>query len=208
MLKPAALQGSLLFGPPQGQSVTFVRPDAWLPFWKELDSGEAWREIVRRYLRAYGPVARGAGQVVGHAASAGRARAGGLRRPARRGGRRGYRAWALAEDIAGMQAASPRVPARLLGGFDVYVAGTRPKGSLVDRRFEDRVFRKAGWVSPVVLVDGMVAGVWGHERSGGRIQVTVEPFQRLSGEQRRQLGEEADRLGSFLGAAATISYSG
>jgi hypothetical protein len=31
----------------------------------------------------------------------------------------GYRAWALAEDIAGMQAASPRAPARLLGGFDV-----------------------------------------------------------------------------------------
>jgi hypothetical protein len=71
-----------------------------------------------------------------------------------------------------------------------------------------REWMLSGWVSPVVLVDGMVAGVWGHERSGGRIQVTVEPFQRLSGEQRRQLGEEADRLGSFLGAAATISYSG
>jgi DNA glycosylase AlkZ-like len=76
------------------------------------------------------------------------------------------------------------------------VAGIRAKGSLVDRRFEDRVFRKAGWVSPVVLVDGMVAGVWGHERSGGRIQVTVEPFQRLSGEQRRQLGEEATGWGA------------
>jgi hypothetical protein len=209
MLKPAAFQGSLLFGPPQGQSVTFVRPDAWLPSWKELDSGQAWREIVRRYLHAYGPVAREelgrwwgmqpapAGRVL--AASADQLVVVDVE---------GYRAWALAGDVAGMQAASPQAPARLLGGFDVYVAGTRPKGSLVDRRFEDRVFRKAGWVSPVVLVDGMVAGVWGHERSGGRIQVTVEPFQRLSGEQRRQLGEEADRLGSFLGAAAAISYSG
>jgi hypothetical protein len=209
MLKPAAFQGSLLFGPPQGQSVTFVRPDAWLPSWKELDSGQAWREIVRRYLRAYGPAAREelgrwwgmqpapAGRVL--AASADQLVVVDVE---------GYRAWALAGDVAGMQAASPQAPARLLGGFDVYVAGTRPKGSLVDRRFEDRVFRKAGWVSPVVLVDGMVAGVWGHERSGGRIQVTVEPFQRLSGEQRRQLGEEADRLGSFLGAAASISCRG
>ncbi len=209
MLKPAAFQGSLIFGPPQGQSVTFVRPDAWLSEWRELDSGQAWREIVRRYLRVYGPAAREelarwwgmqpapAGRIL--AASAGDLVAVDVE---------GYRAWALAEDVAGMQAAPPRLPARLLPGFDVYVAGTRPRASLVDRHFEDRVFRKAGWISPVVLVEGMVAGVWGHERSGGRIQVTVEPFQRLSGEHRRQLGEQADRLGSFLGAPATVSYSG
>jgi hypothetical protein len=116
MLKPAAFQGSLLFGPPQGQSVTFVRPDAWLPSWKELDSGQAWREIVRRYLHAYGPVAREelgrwwgmqpapAGRVL--AASADQLVAVDVE---------GYRAWALAEDVAGMQAASPRAPARLLG---------------------------------------------------------------------------------------------
>ena len=209
MLKPAAFQGSLVSGPPQGQSVTFVRPDAWLPAWRELDSDAAWREIVRRYLRVYGPAAREelgrwwgmqpapAGRVL--AASAGDLVAVDVE---------GYRAWALAADVAAIQAAPPPLPARLLGGFDVYVAGTRPRSSLVDRRFEDRVFRKAGWVSPVVLVDGMVAGVWGHERSGGRIQVTVEPFQPLGGAQRRQLGEEADRLGSFLGAAATVSYGG
>jgi hypothetical protein len=102
MLKPAAFQGSLISGPPQGQSVTFVRPDAWLPAWRELDSGQAWREIVRRYLRAYGPVAREelgrwwgmqpvpAGRVL--AASADQLVAVDVE---------GYRAWALAEDIAG-----------------------------------------------------------------------------------------------------------
>jgi Winged helix DNA-binding domain len=208
MLKPAAFQGSLISGPPQGQSVTFVRPDAWLPAWRELDSGPAWREIVRRYLGAYGPAAREelarwwgmqpapAGRILARSADDLVAVE-----------VEGYRGWALAADLAAIQANPPRLPARLLGGFDVYVAGTRPRGSLVEQRFEDRVFRKAGWISPVVLVDGVVAGVWGHERSGGRVEVTVEPFQRLSGEQQRQLGEEADRLGSFLGAAATISYS-
>ena len=70
------------------------------------------------------------------------------------------------------------------------------------------VFRKAGWISPVVLADGVVAGVWGHQRIGGRIQVTVEPFRRLSAAHQRQVGEEADRLGSFLGAPAQVSYSG
>jgi Winged helix DNA-binding domain len=209
MLKPAAFHGWLISGPPKGQSVTFVRPDAWLPAWRELDSGQAWREIVRRYLRAYGPAAREelarwwgmqpapAGRVL--AAAADDLVAVDVE---------GYKAWALAEDVAGMQATPPSLPARLLGAFDVYVAGTRPRGSLVDQRFQDRVYRKAGWVSPVVLVDGMVAGVWSHERAGGRLQVTVEPFQRLGSEQQRQLAEQADQLGSFLGAPATISYRG
>jgi hypothetical protein len=208
MLKPAAFQGSLISGPPKGQSVTFVRPDRWLGSWTEPAEDAAWREIVRRYLRAYGPAAREefarwwgmqpapAGRIL--QASADELAAVDVD---------GYRAWALAEDVAGMRAAGQPPPVRLLAGFDVYVAGTRPRGSLLDRRFEDRVFRKAGWVSPVVLADGVIAGVWNHERTGGRVQVTVEPFRALSAAHKRQVGEEADRLGSFLGAPAQVSYS-
>jgi hypothetical protein len=209
MLKPAAFQGSLISGPPRGQSVTFVRPDRWLGSWTEPGSEDAWREIVRRYLRAYGPAAREEfarwwGMQPAPAGRVLRASADALAEV----DVDGHRAWALAEDVAGLRATAQRPPVRLLAGFDVYVAGTRPRESLVDKRFEDRVFRKAGWISPVVLTDGVVAGVWGHERTGGRLQVTVEPFRGLSAAHKRQIGEEADRLGSFLGAPAQVSYSG
>ena len=208
LLKPAAFQGSLVSGPPRGQNVTFVRPDRWLGGWEEPGSQAAWREIVRRYLRAYGPAPREEF-----------ARWWGMQ-PAPAGriltasgedlvevDVAGYRAWALAEDLAGMRSAAGPVPVRLLPGFDVYIAGTRPRASLVDERFEDRVFRKAGWISPVVLVDGMATGVWGYERANGRTRVTVEPFERLTAEVQRQIGEEADRLGSLLGSPASVSYS-
>ncbi|HEX6674677.1 MAG TPA: crosslink repair DNA glycosylase YcaQ family protein [Actinomycetes bacterium] len=76
----------------------------------------------------------------------------------------------------------------------------------MDGRFEDRVFRAAGWISPVVLVDGTVTGVWAHERSGGRVEVTVSPWRPLTAVHKRQLGGDADRLGSFLGVPATVSY--
>ena len=208
MLKPAAFEGALVCGPPQGQGVTFVRPQRWLPEWDEPGSDPAWREIVRRYLRAYGPAAREEfarwwGMQPATAGRILRASADDLVEV----DVEGYRAWALAEDVAGMRA-QPPVPARLLPGFDVYVAGTRPRASLVDERFEDRVFRTAGWVSPVVLVDGMAAGVWGHERSGGRVEVTVSPWKPLTALHKRQLDEDADRLGSFLGSPATVSYGG
>lgn len=35
MLKPAAFEASLIYGPPQGQSMTFVRPDPWIGRWRE-----------------------------------------------------------------------------------------------------------------------------------------------------------------------------
>jgi hypothetical protein len=57
----------------------------------------------------------------------------------------------------------------------------------------------------VVLVDGMVAGVWGFERRNGRVEVEVEPFRKLSAEHKRQVADEADRLGKFLDAPAFVS---
>ncbi|HKE98078.1 MAG TPA: winged helix DNA-binding domain-containing protein [Actinomycetes bacterium] len=206
LLKPAAFEGSLICGPPRGQSVTFVRPDRWLGGWREPTADAAWRAVVRRYLRAYGPatreeLARWWGM---QPAPAGRVLAAQGDELAQVDVE-GRRAWALAEDVPGMRVADLRAPARLLPGFDVYVAGTRPRGSLVDPGVEARVFRAAGWVSPVVLVDGTVAGVWRHERAGGRVEVTVELFRELEPRRLEEIGREADRLGSFLGAPATVA---
>lgn len=207
MLKPAAFEGSLISGPPRGQQVTFVRPDRWLGDWREPSADEAWPEIVRRYLGVYGPASR-----------EDFARWWGMQPPA--AGRilkssavdpprvdvEGYPAFALAEDVAEIRSAKLSASVRLLPAFDVYMAGTRPKSSLVDPRFEDRVFRAAGWISPIVLVKGLAAGVWRHERSGPGLQVTVEPFGKLTAAQKRQIAEEADRLGAFLDAPAAVSY--
>lgn len=208
MLKPAAFAGSLASGPPRGQNVTFVRPDRWLGAWAEPPAEEAWREVVRRYLGAYGPAtreefARWWGMQPAPAGRILQASADELHEV----DVEGQRAWALREDVPEMRKARPRSPARLLPAFDVYVAGVRPKSALVDRRSEARVFRQAGWISPVVLIDGMVAGVWSHERRGAGIEVSVQPFARLSTARRREVADEADRLGAFLRAPARLSWT-
>jgi winged helix DNA-binding protein len=100
----------------------------------------------------------------------------------------------------------PPVPARLLPAFDVYVAGSRPKEALVEKRFEPRVYRQAEWISPVLIVDGKVSGVWSYERVGGRIEVAVEPFGKLAAASKRAIGEEIERLGEFLDTPASASY--
>jgi hypothetical protein len=60
------------------------------------------------------------------------------------------------------------------------------------------VFRAVGWVSPVVLVGGRVGGVWGSERVGERLEVSVEAFGPITAAQRKAVADEADRLGTSL----------
>jgi hypothetical protein len=50
----------------------------------------------------------------------------------------------------------------------------------------------------VLLVNGMVAGVWHHRRSGQKIDITVEPFSPLTATQRRELDDQVTRIGEIL----------
>ena len=74
--------------------------------------------------------------------------------------------------------------------------------------FKARVYRPQGWISPVLLVDGQLAGVWRHERKGKRLLVDVELFAPVPAAARRDAEEEAERLAAFLGGALELSWSG
>jgi hypothetical protein len=120
----------------------------------------------------------------------------------------GYRGFALTADVEGMRTAKSReTPVRLLPTFDVYVTGTRPRTSFVDERFENRVFRTGAWISSVVLVDGKVSGVWSSEGKNRRLDVKVEPFRKLTAAVKQGIGEEVERLGSFLDTPTELSFS-
>jgi hypothetical protein len=70
----------------------------------------------------------------------------------------GHRASGLTDDLPTLNKARLDTLVRLLPAFDVYVVGTRPRASLVESRFEKLIFRQAGWISPVVLIDGRAQG--------------------------------------------------
>ena len=63
-----------------------------------------------------------------------------------------------------------------------------------------RIFRPQGWISPALLVDGHVEGVWRHERRKGRLEVRIDPFARQQPRVRAGAAEEAERLAVFLGS--------
>jgi winged helix DNA-binding protein len=208
LLKPAAFRGWLCSGPPRGQNVTFVRPDRWLRAWKEVDGDRALEEVFRRYLRTFGP-----------ATHEDFAAWWGIPPPPARRVRlaldseleqvdvEGTTGWVGPKELRRMQELEAPSTVRLLPNFDAYVMGFRQRERMVEKRLFDRVFRKAGWISPVVLVDGRIAGVWKHERGSRGIEVGVQRFGRLGAADRKGIEEEADRLGRFLGEPARVSIT-
>jgi Winged helix DNA-binding domain len=207
LLKPSARRGDLAFGPNRGRNVTFVRPDRWLRGLRKVDPEEARREVVRRYLAAYGPAtADELGTWLGRRV--------GLRRllaeiedELQQVEVEGAPAWALTEDLPTLEASRKPKTVRLLPAFDPYVAGFRPRDLLVDQANASKVFRPQAWFSPVVLVDGRAAGIWKHERRREALQVRVEPFAPLTAVARRALAKEVDRLAEFLDARPELSLA-
>jgi winged helix DNA-binding protein len=200
-------EGGICFGPNRGSEVTSVRLDQWIDGWKELDPVEALREAVRRYLRVYGPArADDFGHWMRMPAPDARRLFESLRDELTEVDVEGFRAWLLADDLR-----FPRTtdwPVLLLPDYDCFVIGSappgRPREQLIPTAAGTRVFNRGAGPYAVLLLDGLVGGVWKRRPKGKRIEVRVEPFRRLARAERSGLEAEASRLESFLEAPVEL----
>jgi hypothetical protein len=197
LLKPLAWWGVICHGPLRGNRVTFSAPEHTVPGWKGIPPvEEAARTVIPAFLAAHGPATPEAFDNW-------------LMRKSSR--KRDLRAWfAAAADLLAtvevdgvamyllkdhldeLLATEPTRSVRLLGGFDPYVLGAGTASAYLirpDRR--PQVSKTAGWIAPVVLYEGRVAGVW--EQTDGTIDVT--PFEDIPD---TPLQEEMARLGPLL----------
>jgi hypothetical protein len=200
ILKPVARKGLLCFGPSRGQSVTFVGPEQWLGSWRDVDPVAALTEVARRYVRAYGPAnkedfARWWGQWPG----VGKTAWAGLERELVTVSVEGHKADMLAADLSRLANQPPDRSALLLPAFDPYVMGHSSRDHLVEAANLSKVSRTAGWISPVVLVDGRAAGTWSHQMVKRTLRITVEPFKRLQPRALPELRARAASLAAALG---------
>jgi hypothetical protein len=206
----AAMRGLVCRGPDlDGDQASYVLLEDWVgsPAARFLEAEDALAELARRYLGGHGPaapedLAAWSGLPAGRARRAFELVAGELRE-VEAGGRR---LWAPAGVPAARSAGDPVV--RLLGRFDDYLLGWRGRDLVLDARFARRV-AAGGWVHPVVVVDGRVAGTWRARRAGGRLEVAVEPFAgRLPEGTGPALEAEAADLGRFLAVEARLDVDG
>ncbi|MEU4833614.1 winged helix DNA-binding domain-containing protein [Streptosporangium sp. NPDC023615] len=197
VLKPLAFQGVLCHGPADGTSVTFTRPDTYLPAWPGLpDPVEAAAIVIPAYLAAYGPAPV---ESFDKWLYRGALRKADLRSWVAALGDRitaveieGRDAYARTEDLDDLGAAVPTGAVRLLPAFDQYVLGPGTgEAAVIPPSRRGEVSRAAGWISPVVVSGGRVCGTWAAEKDVLSVTVWKEcdvPRAKLEAERERLAG--------------------
>lgn len=196
-----ALQGVVCFAPRVRNRAPFVLVEEWLGVQHpRVDPVTARAELVRRYLRCYGPstpagLAAWLGvQVRDTAAWWGLVEAELVQV------QYGGEAWLLAEDLDAVRSAPGPQVVRLLPPHDPYTQ-LHDRETIVDEPHRGEVWRTVGGPG-TLLVDGRVAGTWRPRTSGRRLTIAVTPFGPLAARTVRLLQGEADRLGPLRGASA------
>ncbi|MFC4061117.1 winged helix DNA-binding domain-containing protein [Planomonospora corallina] len=199
LLKPLGFLGELCYGPPREGRVTFARPRDHVPGWPAAlpAAREAGPALVRSFLGAHGPATPETFDTWLYRGAA--------RKALLRGWFRdlapelaeveveGRPMVVLAGHLDELAATPPAEGVHLLPGFDQYILGApRDLEPLLPAPARPKVSRAAGWISPVVVHRGRVAGVW--EAKNG--EVAVELFEDVPA---AALAAETERVRALLG---------
>ncbi len=180
-----------------------ARSDQWLgepP--ARLDQGAARAELLRRYLRRYGPSTRRAfaewtlrsGADVRTAFEAIESELVEIRVQRRA-------ELLLAADANALASPAEPTGARLLPARDPFLQQRDRHTLLPDRELHRRLWRPVG--SPgLVLIDGQAKATWSSRRKGRTLSVSVEPFAPLRRSERDAIADEADGIAPLRGAEA------
>jgi len=193
----AAHAGALVFGPNRGRKVTYTSPRRLDPRFEPMPEDAALRAFLRGYLHAYGPatpahLARWMSAPIGWAERV-FAIAGSSVQQVLVDDKE---SWVSARDT---ETAPLGRSVLLLPYFDALSVGYQPRDDMFPGRAAERALaRGQAGNFPVLLVDGVVQGVWHQRRSGRRIHVTVETWADLSPTRLASLERQVERVAEVL----------
>ncbi|GHO56329.1 winged helix DNA-binding domain-containing protein [Ktedonobacter robiniae] len=205
-LAQSGFRGALCFGPNQGTKVTYTSPRRFLPAFAPVEERSALVWLLKSYLSAYGPATpQHFAQWLNAPRSWARELFNALSDELEEVSVNGSLAWAVAGDTAFPSSSLQSV--RLLPYFDAYIVGSQSRELLFPGQAAQRALTPSGQAGnyPVLLINGIVAGVWHQRRSGRWLDITVEPFDQLTATQRHELDGQVERMGAFLNAQPRLT---
>lgn len=207
-------QGKLCHLPRQGNEGRFAHRSQWVPelAWRLPTQAQAHREVVLRYLAAYGPasvqdLAHWAGWRVSRAEAElknGRAALSEVVVA-------GESLWALKSQLTELEALAkkPEIdwPLLLLPRFDPMVLAHKNKDWLIDSDRYKQVWQKAGHVEATVIEHGRMVGTWRYAKRKQDLEVRIWPFVPFAKATRQALALRAQDLAHCFGLSrATCIY--
>jgi hypothetical protein len=199
-LRILTLRGVICFAPREGNQAPFVLVEEWLghPI-PDVDPAGARAELLRRFLRCYGPSNRG------DFASWLGIQAGdtdpwwSLIEDEMTPVEYRRRSWILTEDLDALRSATVLDVVRLLPPHDPYIQ-MRDRDTIADVQHHADVWKPVGDPG-AVLVNGRIAGTWRARKSGRRLTITIRSFGPQPAHVEESLQDEAEQIGRLRGAS-------
>lgn len=200
MLQRASLEGLIYQIGMRHNNPVYVALEEWLPKAETKDRDEALAELARRYFTSRGPATRG--DFAGWS---------GLTATDARAGLEAVKTEFTRENIDGETYWRSRfLPeyqdgsshAYLLPGFDEYILGYRDRRAILDVLKEKQPVPKNGTLSPTIMIDGRIAGIWKRTLEKGTVVIKSNPFTPFTAAESNAYATASRRYGEFLGMPA------
>ena len=212
LIARAALEGLICFGPDRGNEPTYVLLSDWVEQKQTghfLSEDEAYAELTRRYLCAYGPATPG-DQAAWSGLPLSKTRAAWKRIQGEflEVETTGSPVWMLKTQASRLDELPPLTPiVCLLPRFDIYLLGYQKRDLAVPSQYAKRINAGGGIVHPTMLVNGRIVGTWKSKRVKNHFVVMVEPFERLALEIDVGLQVEVEDMARFLGVEVRLEVN-
>jgi hypothetical protein len=195
------LQRVVCFAPRAGNKAPFVLVDEWLghPI-PDIDPEVSRAELLRRYLRCYGPSTRGdfAAWVGIYAGDTDPWWS--LVEDELTQVDFGGKSWILTEDLDALRSAPKPKGVRLLPPRDPYTQ-MRDRETIVDKKYHREVWKSVGEPG-AVLANGKIIGIWRPRKSGRKLTVIIKTFDSLPDRDNKSLQDEAEQVTPLRGASS------
>jgi hypothetical protein len=192
-----AQEGLICLGPSRGKQQTFVLLDDWVPAAKPLQREEALAKLVLRYFVSHGPAT--VKDFVWWSGLTGKDAQGGIEANASQ---------LVSEEVEGntywmgrrMPASKPKSPAvQLMPGFDEYILGYTDRSPVLDPRHSKKIYSSVNLLfNPTIVIDGRIEGTWKRVIRQEAVDLTLNPFKKLSEAEAHALRGAIQRYGEFL----------
>jgi hypothetical protein len=175
-------------------SACHTSAEAWLG--AQLNDHSSIRELIARYLRAFGPASTIDAQMW-----SGLTRLAPLLEEMRPDlvtfrDERGRELFDIPD--APRPRGDTAVPIRFLPEFDNVLLAYKDRSRIIDPKYRTRVYPTNGMIQPTVLVDGFVQGKWKISATEKKATLAIEAFRRFTKHERAALEAEGEDLLEFI----------
>jgi len=199
----AELDGLICSGPRRGKQFTYALLDERVNKTRQLGREQALARLALTYITSHGPAqladfawwsglsARDAGAALDS-----------VRSEVQEATIDGRTYWFSPHPGA----APPGSPsAFLLSIYDEYTIAYRDRRDISEARDVERMISRGNALTAIIVLDGRVAGTWKKSLKKNAIEIRLNPFRRLTGEEREALESEVHRYGEFVGIPAVVT---